>query len=250
DPTNMLSWFYQGGGQDLYRELTQDSMGLNVIGMFGFPMPAQPFGWFKNPINGVDDIKGIKYRTVGLAADLLQSMGMSVAQLPGGEIVPAMERGVIDAFEFNNPSSDMRFGAQDVAKNYYLGSYHQASEAFEFLFNRDLMETLDPDLRAIPEHGVEAVSTYNTAFALDNYSSDLQKLRDGGVTVRKTPQDILSAQLDAWSEMITTLEQDPFIKKVLDSQRDWVKRTVFYELMDKPDYTLAYEHFFPGELKL
>jgi TRAP-type mannitol/chloroaromatic compound transport system substrate-binding protein len=70
------------------------------------------------------------------------------------------------------------------------------------------------------------------------------------VTVRKTPQDILSAQLDAWSEMITTLEQDPFIKKVLDSQRDWVKRTVFYELMDKPDYTLAYEHFFPGELKL
>ncbi|MBA48204.1 MAG: C4-dicarboxylate ABC transporter [Paracoccus sp.] len=250
DPTNMLSWFYQGGGQDLYRELTQDSMGLNVIGMFGFPMPAQPFGWFKNPINGVDDIKGIKYRTVGLAADLLQSMGMSVAQLPGGEIVPAMERGVIDAFEFNNPSSDMRFGAQDVAKNYYLGSYHQASEAFEFLFNRDLMETLDPDLRAILEHGVEAVSTYNTAFALDNYSSDLQKLRDGGVTVRKTPQDILSAQLDAWSEMITTLEQDPFIKKVLDSQRDWVKRTVFYELMDKPDYTLAYEHFFPGELKL
>ena len=144
----------------------------------------------------------------------------------------------------------MRFGAQDVAKNYYLGSYHQASEAFEFLFNRDMMETLDEDLRAILEHGVEAVSTYNTAYALDNYSSDLQKLRDSGVTVHKTPDDILSAQLTAWSDMIGTLEEDPFIKKVLDSQRDWVKRTVFYELMDKPDYTLAYEHFFPGELKL
>lgn len=250
DPTNMLSWFYQGGGRELYRELTQDNMGLNVIGMMGFPMPAQPFGWFKNPISSAEDIKGMKYRTVGLAADLLQSMGMSVAQLPGGEIVPAMERGVIDAFEFNNPSSDMRFGAQDVAKNYYLGSYHQASEAFEFLFNRDMMETLDEDLRAILEHGVEAVSTYNTAYALDNYSSDLQKLRDSGVTVHKTPDDILSAQLTAWSDMIGTLEEDPFIKKVLDSQRDWVKRTVFYELMDKPDYTLAYEHFFPGELKL
>lgn len=250
DPTNMLSWFYQGGGRELYRELTQDNMGLNVIGMMGFPMPAQPFGWFKNPISSVEDIKGMKYRTVGLAADLLQSMGMSVAQLPGGEIVPAMERGVIDAFEFNNPSSDMRFGAQDVAKNYYLGSYHQASEAFEFLFNRDMMETLDEDLRAILEHGVEAVSTYNTAYALDNYSSDLQKLRDSGVTVHKTPDDILSAQLTAWSDMIGTLEEDPFIKKVLDSQREWVKRTVYYELMDKPDYTLAYEHFFPGELKL
>lgn len=251
DPTNMLSWFYQGGGRELYRELTQDNMGLDVVGLMAFPMPAQPFGWFKNPINGVEDISGMKYRTVGLAADLLQSMGMSVAQLPGGEIVPAMERGVIDAFEFNNPSSDLRFGAADVAKNYYLGSYHQASEAFEFLFNRSVLEDLEPDLRAILEHGVEAVSTYNTAFALDNYSADLIKLRDeGGVTIHRTPDSILSAQLEAWSEMIGTLESDPFIKKVLDSQREWVKRTTYYELMNKPDYTLAYEHFFPGELKL
>ncbi|MFV0299840.1 MAG: TRAP transporter substrate-binding protein [Paracoccus sp. (in: a-proteobacteria)] len=251
DPTNMLSWFYQGGGRELYRELTQDQMGLNVVGLMAFPMPAQPFGWFKNPIAGVADIQGMKYRTVGLAADLLQSMGMSVAQLPGGEIVPAMERGVIDAFEFNNPSSDLRFGAQDVAKNYYMGSYHQAAEAFEFLFNRDVMEDLEPDLRAILEHGVEAVSTFNTAFALDNYSSDLLKLRDeAGVTIHKTPQDILQAQLDAWSAMITTLEADATIKKIMDSQRDWVKRTVYYELMDKPDYALAYEHFFPGELKI
>ncbi|WBU52046.1 TRAP transporter substrate-binding protein [Paracoccus sp. SCSIO 75233] len=251
DPNNMLSWFYAGGGRELYRELTQDQMGLNVIGLMAFPMPAQPFGWFKNPINGVEDIEGMKYRTVGLAADLLQSMGMSVAQLPGGEIVPAMERGVIDAFEFNNPSSDLRFGAQDVAKNYYLGSYHQAAEAFEFLFNRDVMEDLEPDLRAILEHGVEAVSTYNTAFALDNYSADLLKLRDeSGVTIHKTPEGILQAQLQAWSEMITELEKDEMLKKIMDSQRDWVKRTVYYELMDKPDYALAYDHFFPGELKL
>ncbi|MDR9490276.1 MAG: hypothetical protein RI539_08080, partial [Spiribacter sp.] len=125
---NMMSWWYAGGGRELYRELTQDIMGMNVVGAFGFPMPSQPFGWFKDDdVTSVDDIQGLKYRTVGLAADLLQEMGMSVAQLPGGEIVPAMERGVIDAFEFNNPSSDSDFGAQDVAKNYYLGSYHQAS---------------------------------------------------------------------------------------------------------------------------
>jgi TRAP-type mannitol/chloroaromatic compound transport system substrate-binding protein len=85
-------------------------------------------------------------------------MGMSVAQLPGGEIVPAMERGVIDAFEFNNPSSDSRFGAQDVAKNYYLSSYHQASEAFEFLFNKDFFDDLEPDLQAILKYGVEAAA--------------------------------------------------------------------------------------------
>ncbi|MCP3055666.1 TRAP transporter substrate-binding protein [Aurantimonas sp. LRZ36] len=249
NPTTMLSWFYQGGGRELYRELTQDTMGLNVVGLLGFPMPAQPFGWFKEPVNSVADIKGFKYRTVGLAADLMQSMGMSVAQLPGGEIVPAMERGVIDAFEFNNPSSDMRFGAQDVAKNYYLGSYHQASEAFEFLFNKDFMDDLDDDLRAIMEYSVEAASTANTAFALDNYSSDLQKLQDeSGVTVRQTPQDILQAELEAWSTMIVDLESDPFVKKVLDSQREWVERVTYYELLNAPDYRLAYEHFFPGKL--
>ncbi|MCQ8783128.1 TRAP transporter substrate-binding protein [Mangrovibrevibacter kandeliae] len=249
NPTTMLSWFYQGGGRELYRELTQDNMGLNIVGLLGFPMPAQPFGWFTKPVAGAGDIKGLKYRTVGLAADLMQSMGMSVAQLPGGEIVPAMERGVIDAFEFNNPSSDRRFGAQDVAKNYYLGSYHQASEAFEFLFNKDFLDDLDDDLRAIMEYGVEAASTYNTAFALDNYSADLAALRDeDGVKIQQTPKDILSAQLEAWSAMIPQLESDPFIKKVLDSQRAWVERVTYYELLNAPDYRLAYEHFFPGKL--
>ncbi|MEQ9608931.1 MAG: TRAP transporter substrate-binding protein, partial [Kiloniellaceae bacterium] len=176
--TTMLTWFYAGGGQDLYKELTQDILGLNVYGFYGFPMPAQPFGWFKNPVTSVNDVQGFKYRTVGLAADLMQRLGMSVAQLPGGEIVPAMERGVIDAFEFNNPSSDMRFGAQDVAKNYMLSSYHQASESFEFLFNKDFFDDLPEDLQAILKYGVEAVSTSNTALAYDNYSADLKKLQE------------------------------------------------------------------------
>jgi TRAP-type mannitol/chloroaromatic compound transport system substrate-binding protein len=248
---NMLAWFYQGGGMDLYRELTQDILGLNVYGFYGFPMPAQPFGWFKGEVNTAADLEGFKYRTVGLAADLLQSMGMSVAQLPGGEIVPAMERGVIDAFEFNNPSSDMRFGAQDVAKNYFLSSYHQASESFEFLFNKDFMDDLPDDLRAILQYGVEAVSTSNTALALDNYSADLVKLQEEhGVTVHRTSKEILDAELKAWDDIIPELEADAYMKKVLDSQRAWVERVVFYELMNSPDYALAYDHYFPGKLKL
>ena len=247
--TTMLSWFYQGGGRELYNELTQDVMGLDVVGLLGFPMFAQPFGWFKEPINGPEELAGFKYRTVGLAADLMQSMGMSVAQLPGGEIVPAMERGVIDAFEFNNPTSDRRFGAQDVAKNYYLGSYHQASESFEFLFNRGFLEDLEPDLRAIVEYSVEAASTANTALAMNQYSKDLQELQDDdGVTVRNTPSSILTAQLEAWKELIPTLEEDPFMKKVLDSQRDWVGRVAYYEILNQPDYRLAYDFFFPDRL--
>ncbi|MBD3764074.1 MAG: TRAP transporter substrate-binding protein [Rhodobacterales bacterium] len=249
--TTMLAWFYAGGGQELLRELMEDIMGLNVVSYMGFPMPAQPFGWFKGTVSTVADIQGFKYRTVGLAADLLQSMGMSVAQLPGGEIVPAMERGVIDAFEFNNPSSDSRFGAQDVAKNYYLSSYHQASESFEFLFNKDFLSDLDPDLQAILRYGVEATSTANTAIALDNYSADLQKLQtEAGVTVHRTSKEILAAQLDAWDKLIPTLEADPYMKKVLDSQRAWVERVTFYEIMNSPDYTLAYDHYFPGKLQL
>jgi len=249
--TTMLSWFYQGGGAELYRELTQDTLGLNVYGFLGFPMPAQPFGWFKQEVSTAEDLQGFKYRTVGLAADLLQEMGMSVAQLPGGEIVPAMERGVIDAFEFNNPSSDLRFGAPDVAKHYYLSSYHQASESFEFLFNRDFFDDLDPDLQAIMKYAVEAASTSNTALAMENYSSDLQRIRDEfGVTVHRTSKDILEAQLQAWDELIAELEQDEFSKRVMDSQRAWVERVTYYELMNAPDYALAYEHYFPGRLAL
>jgi TRAP-type mannitol/chloroaromatic compound transport system substrate-binding protein len=247
----MLGWFYAGGGADLYRELTQEVLGLEVYGFYGFPMPAQPFGWFKNPVTTVADVQGFKYRTVGLAADLFQRLGMSVAQLPGGEIVPAMERGVIDAFEFNNPSSDMRFGSQDVAKNYILSSYHQASESFEFLFNKDFFDDLPEDLQAILKYGVEAVSTSNTFLAMDHYSADLEKLQsEHGVAVHRTSKEILDAQLKAWDQLIPELEQDAYMKKVLDSQRAWVDRVVFYELMNGADLALAYEHYFPGKLKL
>ncbi len=249
--TTMLGWFYQGGGDELYRELTQDIMGLDVIGYMGFPMFAQPFGWFKGEVSTVADLQGFKYRTVGLAADLLQKLGMSVAQLPGGEIVPAMERGVIDAFEFNNPSSDKDFGAHDVAKNYYLSSYHQASESFEFLLSRAFVEDLDPDLQAILKYGVEAVSTANSAKAMNRYSADLEWLqKEAGVTVHRTSKEILDAQLKAWDELIPELEQDDFMKRCLDSQRAWVERVSFYELMNAPDYALAYDHYFPGKLKI
>ncbi|ESR26606.1 TRAP-type C4-dicarboxylate transport system, periplasmic component [Lutibaculum baratangense AMV1] len=248
---NMLAWMHAGGGAEFYRELTQDVLGLNVVAFFGFPMPAQPFGWFKQPVENASQLNGLKYRTVGLAADLMQAMGMSVTQLPGGEIVPAMERGVIDAFEFNNPTSDMRFGAQDVAKNYMLSSYHQASECFEFIFNRDVYESLDEDLQAIIRHAVEATSTANSAWALNQYSNDLQALQDEhGVNVIRTPTEILEAQLEAWDQLISDLEGDEFNKRVMDSQREWVERTVYYQLMNDPDYALAYEHYFPGKVEL
>lgn len=249
NPTQMLAWVHHGGGQALYDELVQDILGLNVIGMFGMPMPPQPLGWFKEPVESADQLQGLKYRTVGLAADLFQSMGAAVTQLPGGEIVPAMERGVLDAFEYNNPTSDRRFGAQDVAKNYMMGSYHQANETFEFIFNKDMFEDLPDELQAILRYGVEASATANYSKAMDLYSSDLQGLIDEhGVNVLRTPDSIMQAQLDAWDQLLEGLTQDEFFKKVVESQRDWCERVVFYDLMAGADYKRAYQHYYPGKI--
>ena len=245
-----LGWIHNGGGRELFHELQTQIMKVNVISFFAMPMPTQPLGWFKKPVKSMADMKGLKYRTVGLAADLFQSMGLSVAQLPGGEIVPAMERGVIDAFEFNNPTSDRRFGAQDVAKNYMMGSHHQATEYFEIMFNRTKFNALPKEQQAILQYAAEAVSSANEWKAYDYYSKDLQELKDKDkVAVLRTPKDVFDAQIKAWDGLITQLGQDPFMKKVMDSQKEWVKRVVYYSLFNATDYRGAYEHHF-GKLDL
>jgi len=242
DAHHTIAWFYEGGGKAIYDELVQKTLGLNVVGFLVFPMPTQPFGWFKNPIKNAAGLKGLKYRTVGLAADLFQAMGAKVTQLPGGEIVPALERGVIDAFEFNNPTSDMRFGAQDVIKNYMMGSYHQASECFEIVFNKTKYDALPADLKAILRYGVEAANSANFWLAMENYSRDLQILKDKHkVNVIKTPRSIMVEQLKAWDTLMTELGKDPIIKKIYDSQKAWYQRVVYYEQYNAADYRLAFE---------
>jgi TRAP-type mannitol/chloroaromatic compound transport system substrate-binding protein len=246
-----LGWIYAGGGKELFEELQTQIMKLNVKSFFAMPMPTQPLGWFKKPVNSMADMKGLKYRTVGLAADLMQAMGLAVAQLPGGEIVPAMQRGVIDAFEFNNPTSDRRFGAQDVAKNYMLGSHHQATEYFEIMFNRTKFNSLPKEHQAILQYAAEAASSANEWLAYNQYSKDLQELMEKEkVNVQRTPQDVFDAQIKAWDGLIAQLEKDPFMKKVMDSQKAWVKRVVFYNMMNATDYKGAYNHHFPNTLKL
>jgi TRAP-type mannitol/chloroaromatic compound transport system substrate-binding protein len=248
DAHHTIAWFYEGGGKALYDELVKQ-LNLNVVGFLVFPMPTQPFGWFKNPIKDAAGLKGLKYRTVGLAADLFQAMGAKVTQLPGGEIVPALERGVIDAFEFNNPTSDMRFGAQDVIKNYMMGSYHQASESFEIVFNKTKYDALPADLKAILRYGVEATNSANFWLAMENYSRDLQILKDKHkVNVIRTPDSIMLEQLKAWDKLTAELSKDPVNKKIIDSQRAWFQRVVFYEQLNASNYKLAYEHVYKTKL--
>ena len=243
-----LAWIYYGGGLELYHELLAE-LGLNTVGFFCMPMPTQPLGWFKKEIKTAADMDGLKYRTVGLAADLMQKMGVKVTQLPGGEIVPALERGVIEAFEFNNPTSDRSFGAQDVSKVYMLGSYHQAAEFFEILFNKDKFEALADEHKAILRYAAEAASSANYWRGQDQYSKDLLWLRDeAGVKLYRTPKEVMEAQLKAWDEILPDLEQDPFFAKVVKSQKEFAKRVAYYELLNSADYKLAFDHYFPGEL--
>ncbi len=248
--SQILAWIHKGGGKELYQELVQDILRLNLVGFFCMPMPTQPLGWFKEEVASVDDLQGLKYRTVGLATDIMQGMGLQVTQLPGGEIVPALERGVIEAFEYNNPTSDSRFGAQDVSKTYMMGSYHQAAEFFEIIFNKSRFDSLPAEHQAILEYSAEAANTANYATAMDNYSRDLQKLiKESGVNVYRTPESIMQAQLSSWDSTLESLNEDPFFKRVVESQREWAERVAFYDLMNSADYRLAYNHYFPGMLR-
>ncbi len=249
DAHTTLAWINNGGGRALYEELVQNILKLNLVGFFAMPMPTQPLGWFKKPIKSVKDLVGLKYRTVGLATDIMQALGLKVTQLPGGEIVPALERGVIEAFEYNNPTSDSRFGAQDVSKVYMMGSYHQAAEFFEIIFNKTKYDALPKEHQAILRYGAEAANTSNFGLGIDNYSRDLQKLiKEDGVKVYRTPQSVMDAQLKAWDTVLGKLMQDPFFARVVESQKNFAHRAAFYLLLNSADYKLAYEHYFPNEL--
>src|SRR5687768_10152784 len=249
DAHQTMAWIYRGGGLALYNELLA-KLNLDVVGFFALPMPTQPLGWFRKPIKDAAGLKGLKYRTVGLAADLFQQMGTKVTQLPGGEIMPALERGVIDAFEFNNPTSDMRFGAQDAIKNYMLGSFHQAMEFFEIVFNKKKYNSLPKDLQAILRYSAEAANSANYWTAIHNYSNDLQVLKEKHkVNVIRTPRSIMQEQLKAWDVITPKLSQeDPFFAKVVESQKAFAKRAAYYVWLNEADYKLGYEHVFKTKI--
>jgi TRAP-type mannitol/chloroaromatic compound transport system substrate-binding protein len=250
DSTMMLAWMHRGGGQELYHELLHDILGLNLVGFHALPMPTQPFGWFRKPAETPGDLEGLRYRTVALSVDLVRRMGMVVARMWGHEVKPAMEGGLLDAFELNNPTFDRRFGAQEVAAHYVMASFHQTSEFLEIVFNKHRYESLPDELQAILRYAAEAAATANYATALDTYSRDLQGLIDeDGVKVSRTPESILDRQLETWDELMAEESADPFFAKVLQSQKAWCERVAFYHLMNTPDYGRAYRHSFPGRLQ-
>ncbi len=245
DPNMVLSWHYYGGGKAILEEIYK-SLNIDVVSFVYGPMPTQPLGWFKKPIAKVDDMKGLKYRTVGLSIDVFKELGMAVNPLPGGEIVPALDRGLIDAAEFNNATSDRILGFPDVVKNCMLQSFHQSGEQFEILFNKAKLDALPAELRSIIDYAVQAASADMTWKAIQRNSQDYIELKTKDkVNFYKTPDAILRAQLAAWDKVTAAKSaENPLFKKVMDSQRAFAERAGQWQNDYMVDFKMAWNHYF------
>jgi TRAP-type mannitol/chloroaromatic compound transport system substrate-binding protein len=244
DPNMLLSWHYYGGGKALLDEIYR-SLNLEVVSFLYGPMPTQPFGWFKKPIAKVDDLKGMKFRTVGLAVDMYTAMGAAVNPLPGGEIVPALDRGLIDGAEFNNASSDRLLGFPDVVKNCMLQSFHQSTEQFEILFNKGKYDALPAELKAVIDYAVQAASADMSWKAIQRNSEDYIELKKAGVRFFKTPDAVLRAQLTAWDDIMKKKSaENAMFKKILDSQRAFAERAGAWQNDYLVDFKMAWNHYF------
>ena len=244
DPNMVLAWHNYGGGKELVAEIYK-SLNMDVQNFLYGPMPTQPLGWFKKPVAKVEDMKGLKFRTVGLAVDVFTEMGTAVNPLPGGEIVPALDRGLIDAAEFNNASSDRVLGFPDVVKNCMLQSFHQSGEQFEILFNGPKYRALPQELRSIIDYAVQAASADMSWKAIERNSKDYGELKKQGVKFYKTPDAVLRAQLAAWDKTIAKKSaENPMFKKVLDSQKAFAQRAGQWQNDYMVDFKMAYNHYF------
>src|SRR5258705_9760253 len=245
DANMLLSWHKYGGGKQLLQKLYA-SIGMNVVSFPYGPHPTQPLGWFKKPITKVEDFKGLKYRTVGISIDLFQGMGAAVNALPGAEIVSAMDRGLLDAAEFNNASSDRTLGFPDVSKVCMLQSYHQNAEQFEITFNKDKYNGLPEKIRAIIANGVEAASQDMSWKAVDRYSQDYIELQTkDNVKFYKTPDAILKAQLEIYDEVVKKKSaENPLFKKIVQSQIKYAERAARWEQDTVVSRKMAFDHYF------
>ncbi|BAV34613.1 C4-dicarboxylate ABC transporter [Sulfuricaulis limicola] len=248
DANMLLAWHKYGGGKELLEKLYK-SIGANVVSFPYGPMPTQPLGWFKKPITKVGDFKGLKFRTVGISIDVFTALGAAVNALPGGEIVPAMDRGLLDAAEFNNASSDRLLGFPDVSKVCMLQSYHQNAEQFEIMFNKDKFNALPDKMKAIIENAVEAASADMSWKAVHRYSQDYADMQTKqGVKFYKTPDAILQQQLTGYDAAAAKRTADnPLFKEIADSQKAFAERAVRWDLDTNVNRRMAYNHYFAGK---
>jgi TRAP-type mannitol/chloroaromatic compound transport system substrate-binding protein len=250
DANMLLAWHKYGGGKELLSKL-YNSIGANVVSFPYGPMPTQPLGWYKKPITKPDDFKGLKFRTVGISIDVFQGMGAAVNALPGGEIVAAMDRGLIEAAEFNNASSDRALGFADVSKICMLQSYHQNAEQFEITFNKTKYDGLPDKLKAIIANAVEAASQDMQWKAIDRYSQDYIELQTkDNVKFYKTPDAVLKRQLEVFDEVAKKkAAENPLFKEIIESQLAFAKRATQWEQDTVVSRKMVFDHYWGPNAK-
>ena len=249
DANMLLAWHKYGGGKELLTKLYA-STGANVVSFPYGPMPTQPLGWFKKPITKAEDFQGVKYRTVGISIDVFTGLGAAVNALPGGEIVSAMDRGLLDAAEFNNASSDRILGFPDVSKVCMLQSYHQNAEQFEIMFNKTKYDALPEKMRAIIAIATEAAGQEMSWKAIDRYSRDYEEMQTKDkVKFYKTPDSILQKQLEVYDQVVEKKSTDPLFKEIVESQMAFAKRVTQWEQDTVVSRRMAYNHYFGPNAK-
>jgi TRAP-type mannitol/chloroaromatic compound transport system substrate-binding protein len=250
DANMLLAWHRYGGGKELLAKLYA-SIGANVVSFPYGPMPTQPLGWFKNPVTKADDLKGVKFRTVGISIDVFTGLGAAVNALPGGEIVSAMDRGLLDAAEFNNATSDRVLGFPDVSKICMLQSYHQNAEQFEIMFNKTKYDALPEKMKAVIANAVDAASADMSWKAIDRYSKDYIEMQTKDkVRFYKTPDSILQKQLDVYDEVVAKKSaENPLFKEIVESQLAFAKRATQWEQDTVVSRRMVYNHYFGPNAK-
>jgi TRAP-type mannitol/chloroaromatic compound transport system substrate-binding protein len=245
DANMLLSWHKYGGGKEILEKIYK-GLNANVQSFLYGPMYTQPLGWYKKPITKAADFKGLKFRTVGISIDMFTNMGAAVNALPGGEIVPALDRGLLDAAEFNNASSDRALGFPDVSKVCMLQSFHQNAEQFEIMFNKTKYDALPDKMKNIIAYAVDAASQNLTWKAIDRYSKDYVEMQSKDkVRFYKTPVSVLQAQLQAYDNAVNKQAADnPQMREILDSQRKFAERAVKWDLDTNVNRAMAYNHYF------
>jgi TRAP-type mannitol/chloroaromatic compound transport system substrate-binding protein len=245
DANMLLAWHKYGGGKELLAKL-YESIGANVVSFPYGPMPTQPLGWFKKPVASADDLKGLKFRTVGISIDVFTGLGAAVNALPGGEIVSAMDRGLLDAAEFNNASSDRALGFADVSKICMLQSFHQNAEQFEITFNKTKYDGLPEKIRALIANAVDAASADMSWKAIDRYSQDYIELQTKDkVKFYKTPDAVLKKQLEVYDDVVKKKAgENPMFKEIIESQMAFAKRALQWENDYVVSRKMAFDHYF------
>lgn len=231
DQLSHVAWLLEGGGNALYEKLYRDVLKLNVVPLMVQPMGPDPLGWFKRPIKDVADFKTMKYRAPpGITGEIFKEMGVSAVAMPGGEIVPAAQRGTIDAAEWIGPADDRNLGLHTIWKNYYLQGLHQSTDVGEVLFNKAFWDKLPNDIKEILKGAALASMTETYAFNVLRNAQAIIELREKhNVQILDTPKDFFPEFVRATNVVLDRYAQkDPFFKEVLDSQRSFGKTVVPY----------------------